>query len=238
MDRPDAASADSGDPATVGAGSRARAVVVAGHRSDLPTIEAHLADRDPAVRVAALGALGRAGVLTAHHLSAAAADPHPDVRARASELAAATDLVPAEGSPGREAVLDQLEGALVGLLADADDRVVEVAAFACGELPMDGDRSASGRISALAAVATGHHDSLCRESAVAALGALGHPDGLAAVMQGCGDRANVRRRAVLALAAFEGEQVTAMLGTLTADRDLQVSQAATDLLAIETGEDT
>jgi len=102
-----------------------------------------------------------------------------------------------------------------------------------GERP-DAGPDAVARLSTLA---TSHEDSLCREAAVAALGSLGDPAGLPAVLVGCGDRASVRRRAVLALAAFEGDEVTEMLRTMGSDRDLQVRQAAEELLAIELGEE-
>ena len=120
---------------------------------------------------------------------------------------------------------------LLPLLPDVDDRVTEVAAFAAGELIP----AAPGVVEALAAIATGHTDPLCRESAVAALGALGDSGGRAAVMIACGDIAAVRRRAVLALAAFDGDEVDAAVVALTSDRDLQVRQAAEDLRAISEG---
>ncbi len=292
MDQADAPNAATVAEGARQAASRERLVVVAGYERDLRIIEAHLADADPGVRAAALGALRRTGSLGPGSLCSAMEDPHPDVRARAAELAAgftstdlratdlpatglpaaeltatelqatdlratdlpatelqatelqATELPAGDRSPARsndfgEATLVDLRAALLRLLDDPDDRVVEVAAFACGELPRGYDDTAwRQRVGALAATATEHHDSRCREAAVAALGALGDPSGLPAVLAGCRDRPNVRRRAVLALASFEGTEVTGMLEELTADRDLQVRQAAEDLLAIETGEDT
>ena len=80
------------------------------------------------------------------------------------------------------------------------------------------------------AVANGHGDALCREAAVAALGAIGHADGLPVVLEALGDRPTVRRRAVLALAAFDGPEVEAALERALTDRDWQVRQAAEDLL--------
>nr|MDQ3293800.1 HEAT repeat domain-containing protein [Actinomycetota bacterium] len=71
---------------------------------------------------------------------------------------------------------------------------------------------------------------LVREAAVAALGSLGDERGLEAVLAGCHDIATIRRRAVLALAAFDGPAVEAMLRDLSTDRDRQVRQAAEDLL--------
>jgi HEAT repeat protein len=82
----------------------------------------------------------------------------------------------------------------------------------------------------LAAIATDHSDPLVREAAVAALGAIGLPEGLAAIRAGLRDKPAVRRRAVLALAAFDPDDVEADLRTAMGDRDWQVRQAAEDLL--------
>ncbi|MFM7063895.1 MAG: HEAT repeat domain-containing protein [Actinomycetes bacterium] len=201
---------------------RRRRVVVAGHLGDGTTARAGLADPDPAVRAAAVGALDRCAALGADQL-------------RADELAAALDDVD-RGVRRRAALVaarrDDVAPELLSLLDDPDGTVVEVAAFAWGERA-DG----AAAVPRLAELATTHDDALCREAAVAALGSLGDPAGLDAVLAGCADRATVRRRAVLALAAFEGSQVTAMLEHLREDRDLQVRQAAEDLLAIERGLD-
>ena len=68
-----------------------------------------------------------------------------------------------------------------------------------------------------------------RESAVAALGAIGDERGLAAIIAACDDKPAVRRRAVLALAPFDGDEVDATIERALADRDWQVRQAAEDL---------
>ena len=81
----------------------------------------------------------------------------------------------------------------------------------------------------LCAAATGHDDPLVRESAVAALGAVGDPRGLPAILAACADRPPIRRRAVLALAPFEGPEVDAALDRARVDSDWQVRQAAEDL---------
>ena len=47
---------------------------------------------------------------------------------------------------------------------------------------------------------------------MAALGAIGDERGRAAILAALGDKATVRRRAVLALAPFEGPDVDAALG--------------------------
>jgi HEAT repeat protein len=173
-------------------------------------------DADARVRAAALGALARAGGRrrATSAWRRAVSDPAPDVRRRAAELA------PALGAPARP---------LLTLLTDSDVTVIEAAAWALGELGAAAVRA--GAVPALAAVAGGHDDPLAREAAVAALGALGDPAGLAAVLAACGDKPAVRRRAVLALAPFDGPDVEAALRAALEDRDWQVRQAAEDLLA-------
>jgi hypothetical protein len=105
--------------------------------------------------------------------------------------------------------------------------VVEVAAWACGEVESDD----SGIVATLSSLATTHDDALVREAAVAALGAIGDPAGLEAVLHGCDDKPAIRRRAVLALAAFTGPEVEAALRRALDDNDWQVQQNAEDLLS-------
>ena len=112
------------------------------------------------------------------------------------------------------------------LLADPDALVAEGAAWALGEVGPPSRES----IAALSKTATRHADPLVRESAVAALGALGDPAGLPAVLAGCRDRPAVRRRAVIALAPFDGAEVEQALLDALDDPDWQVRQAAEDLL--------
>ncbi|MFP5317409.1 MAG: HEAT repeat domain-containing protein [Acidimicrobiia bacterium] len=191
---------------------RRRRAVLAGHAGDEETVRALLTDGDGEVRAAALGALARLGAAQPDDVHTALADPEPAVRRRACEVAAAAVPVGDED--------------LVARLADEDPGVAEVAAWALGE--RGGGREAVV-VEALAAVATGHADALCREAAVAALGAIGDPAGLAAVLAATSDRPAVRRRAVIALAAFEGPEVDAALHRARGDRDWQVRQAAEDL---------
>ena len=194
-----------GNAGNLSAGDRRRrAAAVAGHEGDEATARALVGDPDPAVRATALGALHRLGVATDADVAAALADPSPVVRARAAEVAVAHPGVP-----------------LRPLLADPDDAVVEQAAWVCGERPPE-----PGVVEALAGLATGHGDALVREAAVAALGALGDPAGLAAVLAATRDRVTIRRRAVLALAPFEGPEVDAALERARTDTDWQVRQAA------------
>ena len=72
-------------------------------------------------------------------------------------------------------------------------------------------------------------DPLVREAAVAALGALGDEQGLPAVAATT-DKPAVRRRAVLALAAFDGPEVDAAWERARSDRDRQVRDAVDELL--------
>jgi HEAT repeat protein len=195
--------------------ARRQAVALAGHQGDEAAARAGLGDDDPTVRATALGALARLGVLTDDDLNAALADNDPIVRRRVAEVAPAAVL------PGSAHAL------LRTLLTDRDSTVVEVAAWACGEVaPSD-----PATVSDLCTLATGHRDALVREAAVAALGAIGDEVGLPAILAATTDKPAVRRRAVLALAPFEGPEVEAALARALTDRDWQVRQAAEDLLA-------
>jgi HEAT repeat protein len=206
--------------------SRAADLAALGHRGTLAADDRARAeqalqeDPDPRVRAAALGALLRAGrpdrALEAWARSRH--DPDPTVRRRCAELAPALPASPAVVS------------ALVALLDDDDVTVVEAAAWALGEIrDVDERGSEHGTVAALARVVSEHPDALAREAAVAALGALGDPAALPAVLAACNDRPAVRRRAVLALAPFDGDAVDAALTRALADKDWQVRQAAEDL---------
>lgn len=188
-----------------------RAAAVAGHLGDEVTARLALADDDAAVVGTALGALARMGRLTTDDVTRALADPRPAVRRRALEVQLTAGL--------------DVSTHVLRLLDDPDPTVVEVAAWACGERRPPGP----GAVSRLASLATDHDDALVREAAVAALGAVGDPAGLPAVLSATRDKVTVRRRAVLALAAFTGPDVDAALARAAADRDWQVRQAAEDL---------
>ncbi len=196
--------------------ARRRSVAIAGHAGDVETALAHLHDPEPVVRATALRALLRLGALDGPHLSSAVADASPVVRRAAAGVLAARP---------QGIGVDRLEAELASLLADADATVSESAAWAAGEQ----HRLSAARVSQLADLATGHHDALVREAAVAALGSLGDPAGREAVLAATEDKATVRRRAVLALAAFDGPEVEAALERACTDRDRQVRQAAEDL---------
>ena len=251
------AEAPAADPApgATRAIERRRDAAAAGHAGDAAGARLHLGDDDPMVRSSALRALDRAGGLAASELEAALEDPAPAVRMTALELAAGRGDVPVAATAAR--------------LGDDDRRVVEAAAWACGEqvsatdaddgatadvlgdaagsgtadvvgdaddgatADVSGDAAGSGTadvVAALVEVARSHDDPLCRESAIAALGAIGDPGGLAAILAGLDDKPEVRRRAVIALAPFDGPEVDAALLRATTDRDKQVRAAASELL--------
>jgi HEAT repeat protein len=191
--------------------ARRREVAIAGHRGDSAAARRYLSDPEATVRATALGALVRSGGLTGDDLLAALTDGSPAVRSRAAELAS---TFPGTAAPS-----------LRDVLADPDPSVVESAAWASGERqPAEPEI-----VPALAGLATGHDDALCREAAVAALGAIGDPDGLAAILAATRDRPAIRRRAVLALAPFDGPEVEEALARALGDRDWQVRQAAEDI---------
>ena len=202
--------------------ARRRQAAVAGHQGDPDTARRLLSDPDPGVRLIAMGALDRLADLSATELEHGLADPAATVRRRACEIAAGWPGAPSTDSEAGDRIVS-----LLGALADPDPVVVEVAAWASGErTPPE-----PGAVARLIELATGHDDALCREAAVAALGAIGDDAGLPAILAATHDKATVRRRAVIALAPFDGPDVDAALETARTDRDWQVRQAAEDLLA-------
>jgi HEAT repeat protein len=190
---------------------RRRAVALAGHDGDEALVRRSLDDPAPSVRATAIGALERLGTLRPEDLARFLADPSPLVQRRACE---ATAAVPGSSPPS-----------LLTLLSSTDSMVAEVAAWASGER----EPPEPGVVPVLAALATDHEDALVREAAVAALGSIGDDLGLPAILTATTDKATVRRRAILALAPFEGTEVDAALERAKQDRDWQVRQAAEDL---------
>lgn len=187
---------------------RRLSIVVAGFHGDIEAVARGLLSDDPLIRLAALGGLERCGALTTGYLETAIADPDHRVRRRAAELAA------------RHVDVD-----LERLLHDDESSVVEMAAWACGER----ENVPTTILDRLSHLARNADDPLVRESAVAALGAIGDVRGLPAILEACQDKPAIRRRAVLALAPFEGPEVDAAIETALGDRDWQVRQAAEDI---------
>jgi len=186
-----------------------RQVVLAGHTGDIDTVLNALEHEMAMVRDVALGALSRMDKLDVATLRRFRTDPDARVRKRVAELAATFpefDLLP--------------------LLDDEDPMVVEMAAWSCGEHEAISDPV----LERLIAMSTSHAESLVREAAVAALGAIGDERALPAILTACDDKPAIRRRAMLALAPFDGPEVDAALKRGLEDRDWQVRQAAEDLL--------
>ena len=219
-------------PDSPGSVARRERAAAAGHLGRTAAARGSLRDVDPAVRATALRALDRAGDLRADELAATLGDPAAVVRVAAVELAAAR----------ADVALDEA----AALLDDADSRVVEAAAWACGEkagaAPFDDSglddsvqpsavlgSGVAEVVDRLGRLARAHEDALCRESAIAALGAIGDPAGLPAILAGLDDKPAVRRRAVIALAPFDGPEVDEALDRAGRDRDRQVRAAAAEL---------
>lgn len=190
--------------------NRRRRVVIAGHRAQLDIAKEALSDPDGAVRASALVALWRNDALDAQELERAFKDPDPLVRRGACDLCATRD--------------DQ-DTSLINALGDPDPLVVEAAAVALGEREL---RRSVGPLSTLVAT---HKDPRVKEAALGALGAIGDEAGLGAIMGALDEKPTVRRRAVVALAAFEGQEVHEALVRASTDRDWQVREVAEILLA-------
>ncbi|WP_419551512.1 HEAT repeat domain-containing protein [Candidatus Poriferisodalis sp.] len=194
--------------------------VVAGHRGEAAVAERLLSDSAAAVRAAALGALARCGELQVAQVRRALGDEAAAVRCRAAELA-------------------PVEVELVGLLSDPDASVVEAAAAALGERDRD-----PRPVEELCQVARGHDDPLCRESAVAALGAIAAgldadagPDAaqamaLEVLLAAMEDRPQIRRRALLGLHQFDNDRAVDAVRAALEDRDRQVRAVAGELLGV------
>jgi HEAT repeat protein len=190
------------------AGKARREAALAGHVGDTDSARRLFASTEPVVRATALAALDRLGSLDDATLATALRDGAPIVRRRAAQLAARYRAVPLDGA-----------------LGDIDSRVVEMAAWACGEREQVPDAD----LALLIELASKHEDALVRESAVAALGAIGDERGLSAILEACSDKPAIRRRAVIALTPFGGPEVAAAFARALEDRDWQVRQLAQEL---------
>jgi HEAT repeat protein len=193
-------------------------LVVAGHRVDGLLDEAvlrHLHDPLARRRVLALRAAQLRGLLHDDHWLAAIGDGDVDVRREALTLVASQ----AVGAP----ILERI----VWALDDDDALVVDAAAFALGE------HLHVGAVTSLINVAAHHEDARCRESAIAALGAIGDDRARLVILAALDDKPAVRRRAVVALANFEGAEIEAALEHARTDRDWQVRAAVDQLGRLE-----
>jgi HEAT repeat protein len=197
------------------AARRRRAVVVAGHAGDAEAARRALHDSDPAVRAAALGALARCGALSVPDVAHALTTGAVVERRRAADAALSV-----RGRGSRSTLFE----VVMGSLSDPDPLVVVGVAWFLAE------RRMKTAVPLLEATARDHVDVRCREAAVAALGAIGDPRGLSAVIGALDDKPAVRRRATVALAGFVDPRVEPALRRAAEDRDWQVRQAAGELL--------
>jgi HEAT repeat protein len=163
-------------------------------------------------RVLALRGLVRLELMTLDQWLLVLGDADPDVRRDALEQLAHARL-------DDVVVFDSV----IELLGDDDALVVDAAAFALGEHAyVDG-------VERLCLIATDHEDARCRESAIASLGAIGDDRARAAILAALDDKAPIRRRAIVALANFDGPDIEAALETASEDRDWQVRSAVSQL---------
>ena len=187
---------------------RRQQLVQLAREGDLSLARELCGDDDPRVRASSLAVLSENDALDLSLIALGLSDPNPLVRMTVARAAAQNSSI-----------------SVLELLNDEDSSVVEIACWAAGEQTEHND----SLIEALSAIVLEHEDALCRESAVAALGALGDVRGLESILKATKDIATVRRRAVIALAPFEGQAVTDALQLALGDRDWQVRQAAEDL---------
>jgi len=188
---------------------------LAGHRGEASRARDLLVDPDATTRRIALGALERLKGLTAGELRVALDDSNVSVRRRAVEIAA-----------------QRPEVKIDSYLQDPDASVADMAAFSLGE------REEIAAVNELAKMASEHVDDLCRESAVAALGALAATEGadrpaiLVCLLNAMSDRAQIRRRAVLGLFQFEEPEAQQAIEAALIDKDRQVRAVASELLGV------
>jgi HEAT repeat protein len=185
------------------------AVIQSGFNGDIATAQAGLSSSQADVRASALRSLHRLNELTSEQLQIAIADTASEVRRTAAEFAA----------PFHDVSIHHL-------IDDADVFVAEMAAWSLGERVPVIDEELQHLIDRT----TSHEEPVVREACAAALGSIGDERGLPAILQACEDKPAVRRRAVLALAPFEGEEVDVALQKALEDRDWQVRQNAEILI--------
>ena len=184
-------------------------VIQAGFTGDAVLARAGLVHNEALIRASALRALHRMGQLNSDDLNACISDADADVRRTVVELSA-----------------QFLDVEIYHLVNDTDLFVAEMTAWALGERTAITDVE----IAMLIQQTTEHAEPVVREACAAALGSLGDARGLQAILSACTDKPAVRRRAILALAAFEGEEVDAALTAALEDKDWQVRQNAEDLI--------
>ncbi len=184
-------------------------VIRAGYEGDESVARGGLDSPDESVRASSLRALHRMQRLTPDDVSAGISDASSEVRRTAVETSVAFDVQ------------------INHLLNDPDVFVAEMTAWTLGERPAPTDDD----IAALVTAAGSHPEAVVREASAAALGSIGDERGLSAILKACNDKPAVRRRAVLALAPFSGDEVDAALKAALTDKDWQVRQNAEILMS-------
>ena len=174
----------------------------------------HLEDSRPEVRRLAVAASARLGAAATEPLIRALDDSDHDVRA------AAVEVLGSLGRAGFEAVW--------GAREDESSRVVEAAVTALGEI------GGPEAVEWLIDTATSHDETLVREAAIAALGAIGDASALPTLLEAVrAGKPQIRRRAVVALTAFEGPEVEAAFTMARLDRNPMVREVAEMVLGRE-----
>jgi len=162
-------------------------------------------------RILALRGIVRQHLATADDWRGALGDRDLDVRREALNQIAHAD------------VDAELAAVIMSCLDDDDALVVDGAVFALGEhlyVPA---------VEMLCGIATSHEDARCRESAIAALGAIGDDRARPVILGALTDKPPVRRRAIVALSNFEGPDIDEALERASQDRDWQVRAAVNQL---------
>jgi len=165
----------------------------------------------PRHRILALRGVVRQRLVTSDDWKSALRDPDVEVRREALNQIAHVEI---EG---------EVYAVLVLCLDDEDALVVDGAVFALGE------HLYVAAVERMCVIATTHDDARCRESAVAALGAIGDDRARPAILGALDDKPPVRRRAIVALANFEGPDIDEALERASQDRDWQVRAAVNQL---------
>ena len=175
-------------------------------------LRAHLRGDAARLRVLALRGVVRQGLATPDDWRRALGDVDVDVRREALNQIAHAAIDD-----------DGVFAAMMLCLDDDDALVVDGAVFALGE------HHYIASVDKLCVIATSHEDARCRESAVAALGALGDDRARPAILGALDDKPPVRRRAIVALSNFEGPDIDEALQRASEDRDWQVRAAVNQL---------
>jgi HEAT repeat protein len=179
-------------------------------------LRTYVKDGDVRRRVLALRGLVRRSLMTDQLWRDSFSDDEPTMRREAvQQFAYVTDV--------DTTLLDTVSS----MLADSDDLVAEGAAFALGE------HNYTEAVDPLCVAARTHDDARVREAAIAALGVLGDDRARSTIIEALSDKAPIRRRAIVALANYEGPDIEAALDGAGEDRDWQVRAAVTQLRSDE-----